>query len=103
MEDGEHPRETVVREAREELSYDVNMDELRLVGLSVIDIEPNPERACQRHWDIWYAFEVPDEQEFMLDTNEFHEGSWLLIEDAWRKIEARDNYAAIIRRIGEHI
>jgi len=103
IEKGEHPKDTVRREFEEELRFRLTDEQIELVDLTVIDIEPN-ERTCLRHWDMWYIVPVKEKMDYGVDKGEFYEAGWMSVEDAMEKMEVgRQNYMKAMKKVGKYL
>lgn len=65
LEQGGTPREAVIRDCQEELTYVVSPSKIRLFNLSVVDIDNAQSWPCQQHYDLWYLFKVEIEEAFV--------------------------------------
>ncbi|MBI2670045.1 MAG: hypothetical protein HYX20_02805 [Candidatus Yanofskybacteria bacterium] len=54
----------------------------------------NPAHSCKEHLDIWYRFST-DGREFNIDPREFHETSWLTIQEARQLVTDLPNIEAL--------
>lgn len=77
IDQGESPIETVVRECREELSYDIKPEDAEYFYISMIDIANRKE--CTRHLEFGFKIEVPEKIDFDYDRKEFYEAYWMTI------------------------
>lgn len=93
IEEGESPRDAVVREFVEELSYRLEEEKIELFDLSITSIE-DPNRTCKTHYDFWYAVFI-SQQDFRFERKEFHDARWFSFEEAVSKIE-RPSFKTII-------
>lgn len=97
---GEHPVNTVIREFKEELDYDINQKQIEIFNLSIKDISDNPSSPCKIHFDIWYLVHVP-RKKFNFLKKEFHDASWhVLNENTFKKIKT-SQYNKIVRTLKE--
>jgi 8-oxo-dGTP diphosphatase len=80
VEPGEHPRDTVVREAREELGSVVPHD----VGPPLLVTCTSTVGLTAGHVDVslWYVLHASREQELVFDEEEFRSVRWFAFSDA---------------------
>ena len=74
VEPGEHPRETAIREACEELQ--VQADFLRDKPILLTSTETVGKTAGHTDVSIWYALKGERASSLTIDQNEFHEARW---------------------------
>lgn len=96
IQKGETPLDTVLREFKEELRYELNGEKVELFELSVIKVS-NPRRRCKIHYDFWYLVYL-DQVNFKYDRKEVYNARWFTIEDALKTI-TREEYKSIVRKI----
>ena len=94
IEPGEALFATLTREIQEELGI-VNPlpKDSKPLLLSVTDIKHDT-RACKVHFDMWY-FLPTDGSDFHIDSDEFHETRWVLIDEARNLLEDENNLEAL--------
>ena len=94
IEPGEALFNTLTREIKEELGIDNPLPkESKPLLLSVTDIK-NDVRACKVHFDMWY-FLPTDGSDFTIDSDEFHETRWVLIDETRNLMEDENNLQAL--------
>ncbi len=81
IEIGESPEDTVRREFTEELSSTLKNELIELFDISITNVF-HPSRPCRVHNDFWFAVYMDKKTNFKVDTKEFHEAEWLVIDDA---------------------
>lgn len=78
MEKSESPRETLIREAREELGLKIQPEEINPPFLLTITPINTAGYACREHFDIWYLFKT-DKLSINADPKEFYQAKWLSV------------------------
>jgi 8-oxo-dGTP pyrophosphatase MutT (NUDIX family) len=94
VEADEALQQAVVREMREELG--VVLDAESITGPSVLTVTEidNARQTCRRHFDIWYFVHLPKEEP-RIDRNELHDGEWLKMSKAQRRVTEKNNLLAL--------
>lgn len=88
------PVETVIQEAREELGVEVDPKQVsKPFYLSAVDVFA-PNRACRRHYSIWYVVHFDHEEKFTIEEREFYDTKWLSLPEA-KKITNQENRDAL--------
>ncbi len=93
---GEGPRETVIREFKEELDYKINDKQIELFDISIIKTR-NAARPCKFHYDFWYLVNIK-KRDFNVDKKEFYKAQWFSIEEAIKKTK-RDEYKSVLKKL----
>lgn len=83
IDHGESPIDTVVRECREELSYEITPEQAEFFYISMIDIDNRKE--CTRHLEFGFKIDVPEKIAFDYDRREFSEAYWMTIPELLNK------------------
>jgi len=100
IEPGEKPRQTVIREFREELDCKITEKSIHPFTLSLSLIE-NTKHPCRRHYDFWYLVEC-ERLDFHFDKDEFHAAGWFSTTEAPAKC-TRVQYVPILKSIGSYL
>lgn len=95
IEKNESPKDTVMREFKEELGYTLKKERIDLFTLSITTIE-DPKRTCKIHFDFWYAVFIP-KRDFRFLRKEFHDGRWFSFEKGLQLI-SQDSYRTILKK-----
>ena len=74
VDPGEHPRDTALREAQEELSLDGEF--LRDGPIFVTITEPVGKTAGHTDVSLWYVLRGDRNMSLVYDTSEFHDAKW---------------------------
>ena len=89
------PEETVIQEAREELGVEVTREKIsKPFYLSAVDVLA-PNRACRRHYSIWYMVNFDQEESFTIEEREFYDTKWLSLPEA-KEITNQENRDAFV-------
>ncbi len=97
---GEHPVDTVIREFKEELDYEVGKNQIKIFNLTIKDVSGNPRSPCKLHFDIWYLVDVPKVKYNFL-RKEFYDAYWHNLDsETYKKIKTK-KYNQIVRLIGD--
>jgi len=99
MEAGELPKDTVIREAKEEWGVTINADTIpnpQLITLTKIE---HPERQiCQWHYDFWHFLPMPQGSFHPLDASlriEFYSYGWKTYDEAKRLLVSQPTREAL--------
>lgn len=92
----EDPQQTVIREFKEELDYDIGKKQITFFDMSIKRIN-NPRTPCKIHYDIWYYVEVP-KINYKFLKKEFYEARWFTFKEAKKQIKI-PVYTKIIQKI----
>lgn len=88
------PVETVMQEAHEELGVELRPQQIsKPFFLSVLDVF-TPNRACRRHYSVWYLVTFDQEVSFTVEEREFYMTRWLSLPEA-KEITNDENRAAL--------
>ncbi len=101
IDKGENPKETALRECREEIQYECKEDECTLFNVSISPINSEP-RGCITHFDFWYIVEMTEKIDLHFDKREFSDAGWYSYDEAKMKI-TYPPYVKIIQDITEYI
>jgi 8-oxo-dGTP pyrophosphatase MutT (NUDIX family) len=89
------PEETVIQEAREELGIEITKERISTpFYLSAFDVFA-PNRACQRHYSIWYFIPFEKEEQFTIEEREFFATKWISLADVHTLKTNTENLEAI--------
>jgi len=95
IEPGETVDQTLRREVREELGYELDdPQQYWPFLLTITEIDNEPHQPCRRHYDIWHLLPT-DGSDFEVDPREFHETRWLSIEAAREIVTDPNNLRAL--------
>lgn len=94
MEKDELPRETLIREAGEELGLKIQPGEINPPFLLTITPISTAGYACREHFDIWYLLKT-DKLSINPDPKEFHQSKWLALSQAKTIVTDQNNLKAI--------
>ncbi len=83
LELGETPKQTVVREFKEELDSVITSKSIHFFDINITLIS-NRISTCKTHFDLWHVVMVK-KQNFVYDKGEFYDASWFSIEAAIEK------------------
>jgi len=84
IEQYELPKETVVREFKEELDYKLTNEKIQLFDLSITPIN-RPWQNCITHYDFWYLV-YTERLPFKFLKKEFHNAGWFNFEEGLKKV-----------------
>lgn len=76
MEKNESPRETLIREAKEELCLKIQSEEINPPFLLTVTPISAAGYACREHFDIWYLLKT-NKLSINADPREFYQAKWL--------------------------
>lgn len=96
IEKGELPNQTVLREFKEELHFDIKNHNITLYNISIIPVRKSI-RPCKIHFDFWHIVDIP-QTKFIFDTKEFYDANWFTLSNALR-IMKREEYKKIIKTV----
>lgn len=94
IEKGETLLDALVREIKEELGLDFDIEEIDapfMISITEID---NPPQLCRSHYDIWYLIST-DGGDFNIDSQEFHEARWVTLSRARELVTDPNNIKAL--------
>lgn len=94
---GENPLDTVFREFKEELDYELTNERINLFDLSAESIRKTKGRKCKFHYSFWYLVYI-DKTDFNFDRNEFHSAKWVTLEEGIKLIQ-RKKHKEIIKKL----
>lgn len=97
IESGEMPVDTIRREFKEELDFQLTDEKIELFNLSIKPIFNNPRHICKIHYDFWYLV-YTEIQDFKFDRGEFYDARWMSIKDAIRIIKT-PQYKPVLKKI----
>jgi 8-oxo-dGTP pyrophosphatase MutT (NUDIX family) len=96
--------QTVRREFLEELGVELANEAIQLFQMTVLDIEPKPDRSCRRHWDWWHMVLIDALIDYDFDRGEFFEASWMPLNKAVKVMDSSQvNYIQAIKIIKEYL
>lgn len=95
MEKNELPRETLIREAMEELGLRIQPSEINPPFLLTITPINNAGYACREHFDIWYLIKIKRKGDVLVNLSEFHNSEWLDISQAQKIVTDANNLRAL--------
>lgn len=98
IDEGEHPLETVKREALEELKLQLTDDIIEPFDLSVKPIGRGNIDGCETHFDIWHLIHI-HEQYFAYDRQEYYDAKWFTIDDALGKIDKSPEFREVMAKL----
>lgn len=89
------PIDTIMQEASEELGVTLNQNQIsQPFFLSVKDVNA-PNRACRRHYSLWYAILFEKEEKFTIEEREFYDTKWLTLLEAEHIVISQENLDAL--------
>lgn len=100
IEKGEKPVDTVRREFKEELDFELTNEPITLFNLTIKDIN-KPHHPCKRHWDLWYLVEMKEEIDFNYCRREYYSAGWFSIKVATDRIRFDLDYKNTIKKLGK--
>ena len=101
MDLGEMPLETVIREMKEELDYDVTEEQVTYICASVKDLTTN--YGCKRHWDLWHVVYMDTPVHFSFDTKEYHDAKWMSFDEALQLLETIPSFHTALQTILQEV
>ena len=87
IEKGEMPIDTVRREFKEELSFKLTTEKIKLFNISVKKINKS-ERGCMTHFDFWHLIYTA-KVDYLIDKGEFYGGGWFTIAEGTKKMKLK--------------
>lgn len=75
VDPGETLTDTVRREYREELSWNITDEPVVFTNLTITHID-TPRHPCKTHFDFWYRVEMKEKIAFAIDRGEFYDAAW---------------------------
>ncbi|HRN70029.1 MAG TPA: NUDIX domain-containing protein [Candidatus Woesebacteria bacterium] len=96
IELNEHPKDTVIREFKEELHYELTTESIELCTISITYLDPKPQAICKIHYDLCYLVYMDSMVDFQFDTREFYNAQWFPIDQALSQIK-HDGYKVVIQ------
>lgn len=100
IQKGEGPVDTVLREFKEELDYNIDEQQVELFDISIIKTR-NPKRPCKLHYDFWYKINT-GRIDFNVDKREFYDAKWFPMRKA-SNLTKRPEYKEVIKKLEESI
>ncbi|MDO8609447.1 MAG: NUDIX domain-containing protein [bacterium] len=97
IEKDELPKQTVIREFKEELRHELTTEIIDCFDISIKDIADNPRNNCKMHYDLWHVVYV-DKLDFIFDKGEFYDAGWFSFEEGIKKIKTT-KYRKIIETL----
>lgn len=97
LERGETPYQTIKRECKEELRYNLKSEKIQLFNLSIKKIT-NPKFSCKRHWDIWYLIYLK-KRKFNFLKKEFYNACWFKLDKKNFPLTKNKNQRKILQKI----
>jgi 8-oxo-dGTP pyrophosphatase MutT (NUDIX family) len=94
VEKAETLQQAVVREMREELGVGLDVGSIAGPSLLTITEIDNAHQICRRHFDVWYFIHLPREEP-RIDRDELHDGEWLEMPRARRRVTDKSNLLAL--------
>jgi len=94
IEKGETPKDTCIREMKEEFGVDITRDQLQAFNISVKPIN-RLEFNCMAHYDVWHLVHIKY-QVFDFIKTEYYDAGWFTISDGIAKITKNPDFAKII-------
>lgn len=99
IDENELPIQTVIRECKEELSIDINEDQIEFFNLSVKQVD-NTNSNCKTHYDIWYLVNLKV-QYIDFIKKEYFDAKWVLISEAKKYIKKNPEFLQVIEILGK--
>lgn len=93
---GEGPVDTVKREFKEELSYELTNEDIELFDANVTVCIPTG--ICRLHFDFFYLVYMRDRINFKFDTHEYKDADWFSLEDSIRLVKF-PQFNAIMKKL----
>lgn len=101
IDKGENPIQTVQREFREELRYELTNEKIELFDLSIKNIFRHNKVPCNIHFDLWHIVYV-DLIDFDYDKREFYDAKWVSFDEA-KELMTHEDYNIIIQNLRKRI
>lgn len=101
IELNEHPKNTVIREYKEELNHELKNEVIELFDITITDVSTNPRNPCKVHYDLWYVVYV-EKKDYEYDKGEYYDAGWFDFNEALSKIKTK-HYNATVKKLIQNI
>ncbi len=95
IEPNETPTQTVIREFKEELNFDIKPNQVQFFNIAIKPVN-KPHWGCVTHYDLWYAIRLPNRIDFEFITSEYYQARWVQLEEVKNYTRHNPLYVEII-------
>lgn len=91
IEPNELPKDTVLREFKEELNFKVDKNKIHFYNIVIKHID-RPDLFCVTHYDLWHYVLLDKKYDFQYLKKEFYDAGWFNLKEIKGKTKHNPNF-----------